>query len=186
MKKLLISLLAILMLTGCGKQEAPVQPPVEEPEVIHTPVEEEQIVAQPEEKPVEIPAQIVEPEKPSEDDCPIEWETIHVEGLIEDTIAYDLEQLTFSGVDGASIMSQFYASLVTQLENHIKETVYPAVMEQHTGANVYGVVSGINYSHEHFEATYEYRVEYLNGTEPQSFTRTDRFDVLTGEVITEE
>ena len=48
MKKLLISLLAILMLSACGKQEAPVQPPMEEPEVIHTPVEEEQIVAHPE------------------------------------------------------------------------------------------------------------------------------------------
>ena len=186
MKKLFIAILAILMLSACGKQEVPEQPPVEEPEVIHTPVEEEPIVAQPEQEPVEIPVEIVEPEKPAEDDCPIEWETIHVEGLIEDTIAYDLEQLTFSGVDGAEAMSQFYASLVAQLEKHTKETVYPAVMDLHTGANVYGIVSGINYSHEYFEATYEYRVEYLNGQEPESFTRIDRFDVLTGEVIAAE
>jgi len=192
MKKMIIALLAIVLLTACGKQEEPVAPIPEEPAAAETPVEEKPAEDPVEEKPapVEIPVQIVEPEaepeQPSGENCPIQWETTHLEGLIEDTVAYDLEMLTFSGVDGAEKMTRFYAELAAQLEKHTKENIYSVVMEQHTGANVYGRISNTNFSLDHFEATYEYRVEYLNGSEPESFTRTDRFDVHTGEVLAAE
>ena len=38
MKRMLFALLAILMLTACGKEEVPVPPPAETPQVSEVPV----------------------------------------------------------------------------------------------------------------------------------------------------
>jgi len=191
MKKLCIVLLALLMLTACGRQEAaqpPVAPPDPEPVTAEVPEEPAEPEPVPEEEPVEIPTQIVEPQEPSPEEIPeeiypLEWEAVHVEGLIEDTVAYDLEQPVFAGTDGAETISGFYTDLVTQLESHTREQVYPAVMEQHTGANVYGKVSHMKWNDQWVEVLYLYRVEYLNDTPAEEFTRVDRFDLTTGEWI---
>ena len=191
MKKLLIAILAVLLLAACASKEAPV-PPVEEPEIVQPPVEEAPVEApKPEpvpEVPVEEPAEPspllpVPEELPEEQPFSLERDVIHVEGLIEDTIAYDLEQLVVSGVEGAEQINGFYEELVQQLEAHTKENIYPAVMEQHTGANVYGIVTHMKWDDTLVEVVYVYRVEYFNGTEPEEFTRTDHFDAVTGEKV---
>lgn len=187
MKKMLIALLAVLMLTACGKQEEPAAAPSMPEEVVQTPVEEAPVV-ETEQEPVEIPVQVEEPQEPSpeeipEEEFPLEWEITHVTGLIEDALAYDLEQISVSEIDGRDAINAFYEKLIGQLEAHTKETIYPAVMEQHAMANVYGKMQAISWNEEWVEVEYEYRIEYLDGSDPESFTRTDRFDVKTGEIF---
>ena len=195
MKKLLIALLAMVLLTACGRQEepaAPVAPPIPE-QTVQAPVKEAPAV-DPEDVPIKIPVQVEgsqEPQEPSpweipEKEFPLEWEITHVTGLIEDAVAYDLEQIIVSEIDGKDAVNVFYEKLVAQLEAHTKETIYPAIMEQHGMANVYGAMKAISWNEEWVEVEYEYRVEYLNGSDPDSFTRTDRFDVHTGEVLAAE
>lgn len=187
MKKLLITALALCLLCGCAKNsEVPVNQ--SEPEVPSPAVTQPETV--PDEKPVEMETEIVEPspdenEIPS-DDVPLEWQILEVDGLIEDTVAFGMEKPIFSGVDGAEVINSFYEALLAQLENHTRETVYPAVLDKHTGANVNGILDAISYSHQWVEVTYTYAVEYLDGSEPESFTRTDRFDLTTGELLEEE
>lgn len=187
MKKLLITALALCLLCGCSKSSnVPVTEP--EPEVPSPAISQPEIVY--EEQPVEMETEIVEPspdenEIPS-DDVPLEWEILEVDGLIEDTVAFGMEKPIFSGVDGAETINSFYDALYDQLENHTRETVYPAVLDKHTGANVYGTVGSISYSHQWVEVPYTYEVEYLDGSDPESFTRTDRFDLTTGELLAEE
>ena len=188
MKKLMILAMALLLLCACGKQEepaAPVAPPMQE-EVAEAPATDEVP-----KEPVEIPTEIVEPEEPKEpspaevpeESFPLDWGMTCVEGLIEDTVAYQLDQPYFENMDCADKISEFYAALVTQLENHTKENVYPAVMEQHTGANVYGIMDAISWNDQWVEVEYTYRVEYLNGAKEEKFSRIDRFDLQTGEII---
>ena len=189
MKKLLIVLLAMLMLTGCGKQEAPVQPPVEEPEVIHTPVEEEQIVAQPEQDVEQTPEEPRDwtPEQPSQDEGVADtfgYGTEKLEGLIEDTIGYTISypQFEMHGYDGKEQINAFYEALALSLEQHTKENVYPQVMERHCIANVFGEVTAVDHEKEpELVVSYEYRVEFSDSEEPAVFIRTDYFDMNTGE-----
>lgn len=191
MKKLLIAVLALLMLTACSKEQEAAAPPVEEPEVVHTPVEEEKIPEEPETAPVEIPTEIVDPESAEpaeepEDSAPFQWEITHVEGLVEDTVAYDLELPVFSDADGADQINDFYEKVIDQLVTHTKENVYLAVMEKHTMANVYGTMLNLSWEEDWVEVEYEYRLEFLDDSAPDFFTRTDRFDLQTGERISSE
>ena len=190
MKKFLIALLAILMLTACGKQDEPAAAPPMPEEVVQTPVEEAPVV-EPEQEPIEMPVQVEEPQEPSpeeipEDDSALIHEIIHVEDLIEDTVAYNLEQPVFSDFAGAEQVNTFYEVLVQQLAEHTKENVYPAVMEQHTMANVCGVVEYLHWDADQVQVTYQYQVEYLNDTPADTFSRTDCFDLKTGEIIPAE
>lgn len=189
MKKLFIAILAILMLSACGKQEVPEQPPVEEPEVIHTPVEEEPIVAQPEQNGEPVPEESRDwtPEQPSEDEGVADtfgYGTEELEGLIEDTIGYTISypQFEMHGYDGKDQINAFYEALALSLEQHTKENVYPQVMERHCVANVFGEVVNVNHENEpELAVTYEYRVEFSDTEEPTVFLRTDYFDMNTGE-----
>lgn len=193
MKRIVALLLALLILSGCGA--APEPAPEPEPEVkTEAP---KQPAPAPEPEP-EKPEQREEPEQPEQPaaeepieeepaaEVPLEWETSHLDGMVEDAVAFDLEILQVSGIDGAETINQYYLDLAAYLENHTRDTVYLEVMEMHTMANVYGVVSSVSWEEPCLVVEYLYRVEYLNDKETGEFSRVDRFDPATGELLPEE
>ena len=184
MKKMLIALLAVLMLTACGKQEEPVQPPVEE----------EKIVAQPEQEFEPTPDEPRDwtPEPPSQDEGVADtfgYGMDELEGLIEDAIGYTIAypQFEMHGYEGKGQINAFYESLAVSLEQHTKENVYPQVLERHCIANVFGEVTEVNHDEEpELAVTYEYRVEFSDSEQPTVFIRTDYFDMESGECLRTE
>ena len=177
MKKLFAALLAVLCLAGCGAKEEP-QPA----EVQPTPAVEEPTPAEPApEAPevVEIPMEVLPEEIPSQTLTMPDYETVQLEGLVEDAIGYVIAYPVFSGFDGAETVNEFYLSLAEHLERYTKETVYKDVMEKQLVASVYGEVTSVQTDGEKLQVDYVFRVETEDNVDEN--TRTDVFDLATGE-----
>lgn len=177
MKKLLAALAAILVLSACSAKEPAPAPAPAEPEV-SAPVAE----AAPEEKPVtELPIEIA-PQEPAADPAePVEYTAIISEGLSGDAVGYSFVQPEF----GQSEIDAFYAQLVEQMESHASTTVHDNCLERHCLANVSGCITEATRKDGILTVTYTYTVEYSDTEEPAVNTRTDRFDLETGERLAE-
>lgn len=178
MKKLLAALAAILVLSACSAKEPAPAPAPAEPEV-SAPVAE----AAPEEKPVtELPIETAPQEQPAEDPAePVEYSVMLVDGLSGDAVGYSLECPEF----GKTEIDNFYTELAQQMEGHASGTVHDNCLERHCLANVYGSVTEATQKDGILTVTYTYTVEYSDTEEPAVNTRTDRFNLETGERLAE-
>lgn len=115
--------------------------------------------------------------------CPLSWEILSEDGMVEDAVAFDLQQPVFSGADGADSINAYYDELITSLIHHTRDKIYTAVMEAHTMANVCGTADIQAVSSGEIAVCYTYDVEYVSQLAPQSFSQTVRFDVITGQIL---
>lgn len=176
MKKLFAAVLALLLVTGCGAKEeedhtaqiAPDPQPVAEDT-------ENNAQNQENSTPVEIPVEITSvPE-----DAPYEVELL--EGLAGDAVGYSLEIPTFSKYNGNEVIHKFYVDMVDNLETYTQGTVHDTCLERHCMANVFGRVDGAWEEDGLLTVEYSYEVQFTDQEEPDVNTRTDVFDVETGE-----
>lgn len=179
-------ILALALLTGCA-QEAPSTPEtpatsVEETTVPETAPETSEALPEVDELPIEInpDASPLEP-VPAELSCADQT----VEGLVEDTVGYTFALPVFSGTDGSEAMTQFYTDLLPEMETYAKETVYLEAMDRHTVVSVFGSYTVDGVQDGALLVSYEVRAEYGEG-DPVTSSRTDHFDLTTGEHLSME
>ena len=184
MKKWMLILLALLLLTGCGAKKTETQEPVEK-----SPVQETQTPETPEEttKPeaVEIPVTINGEDKSyTEMNLDVAYETRTEDGLVEDTVGYVLEYPVFSGIDGAETINQYYQELMEYLTDYAASTVYSEAAERHTVADVTGSFE-IAAADEGLQlgVTYKVAVKFADSDQEESFDRTDVFQPDTGTLL---
>ena len=196
MKKLLAAIFAIFCLAGCSAKpndssttEILEQPAVEEPakQEPAQQVEEVPMQAPPAETAVEEPAAELTEDAPEETNDTYTMAVELVEGLVDDAIGFSLSCPNFKGFPAAEPVNEFYEELVAHLETHTRETIHSQCLERHCMANVYGTVLSTALTSDFLEiqVEYEYRVEYSDSDEPVINTRTDYFNIQTGEVRTE-
>ena len=188
MKKYIAALLAVLCLAGCSakeekadmvgvtvvtQQQEDVSPAPKLPEEL--PVEEVIVEEQPVE---EIPVE----ETPMKGE-PMEYESLMVDGLVEDAIGYGFEIPVFADLEGAEKINEFYEALVDQLTEYTKQTVYEAVQEQGTMANVFGEVTFAERQGDLLAVGYAFHVQLAGEEELKSSDRTDYFNMQTGELV---
>lgn len=184
MKKWMLIVLALLLLTGCGAKETNTQEPVEE-----IPEQETQTPETPKEtkepEAVEIPVTINGSDKSyTEMNLDVEYETQSAEGLVEDTVGYVLEYPVFSGIDGAETINLYYQELVDYLTDYATSTVYSEATERHTVADVTGGFE-IAAADEGLQlgVTYTVTVKFADSDQEESFDRTDVFQPDTGTLL---
>ena len=188
MKKYIAALLAVLCLAGCSakeeksdmvgvtvvtQQQEDVSPAPTLPEEL--PVEEIIVEEQPAE---EIPVE----ETPVKGE-PMEYESLMVDGLVEDAIDYGFEIPVFADLEGAEKINEFYEALVDQLTEYTKQTVYEAVQEQGTMANVFGEVTFAERQGDLLAVGYAFHVQLAGEEELKTSDRTDYFNMQTGELV---
>ena len=177
MKKLFAALVAVLCLAGCGAKEQPQPveaepiPTVEEPAPVEPAPETPEVV--------EIPMEVHPGEIPAQNITMPDYETVQLEGLVEDAIGYVIAYPVFSGFDGAETVNGYYLNLAEHLERYTKETVYKDIMEKQLVASVYGEVTSVQTDGEKLQVDYVFRVETEDNVDES--TRTDIFDMTTGE-----
>lgn len=184
MKRILAALLAVLCLAGCSAKE-------EKTDLVGVTVvtqQEEPAPKVPEELPVEeVPVEEVPVEVPQEETPvkgePIEYDSLMVDGLVEDAIGFGFEIPVFADMDGAEKINAFYDALVDQLTQYTKQTVYEAVQEQGTMANVFGEVTFAEQQGDLLAVGYAFSVQLAGEEELKTSERTDYFDIATGEVV---
>ena len=191
MKEKFAALLAVLLLlTGCGQKTQMSDVAVlEEPEAVEeeAPAAEEPDPA-PEEKPAELPVEEPDPEIPAcEDGVAPEWDEAQfeltvVEDLIEDAVAYKLDQPTFTGLNGADKINSFYADIILNLENFCKSQIFNEAMEKSCIADAYGILDFARIIDGELQVQYRFRAEFSDETEREN-VRIDYFDVETGDRI---
>lgn len=176
-------ILALALLSGCGR-EAPAAPDlsgtVEETTQPNVSTQTPEETPEVEEIPITInpdsaesgPLEPVPAEVTATDDV--------VEGLVEDAVGYSFALPVFSGADGADAMTQFYKELIPELEFYVQDTVYSKAMELHTVASVYGSYTLDGVQDGALVVSYEVRAEYSDH-DPVTSSRTDHFDLTTGE-----
>lgn len=174
MKKKAAAVLAVLLLlTACSAQKKPEPQPQPQPEPVVQPAPEPEVE--------EIPV-TVNPEPEGE---AVQPEIKTEEGLIEDTVGYVCEYPVFSGFDGAQTVNGFYKELTDGLIAHSKETVYNTASEKSCVASAYATVERASEADGVLSVDFKFRVEYSDGTVDEK-TRTDRFQMTTGERIQED
>ena len=188
MKKCIAALLAVLCLAGCSAKEEKtdmvgVTVVTQQEEVSPAPklpeeLPEKEIVV--EEVPVEVPQE----ETPVNGE-PMEYESLMVDGLVEDAIGFGFEIPVFADMDGAEQINAFYEELVDQLTAYTRQTVYEAVQEQATMANVFGEVTFAERQGDLLAVGYAFHVQLAGEEELKTSQRTDYFDMTTGEVVKE-
>lgn len=178
MKKILVALAAVFVLSACSAKEPTPAPTPAEP-AVSAPA----AAPAPEEKPVtELPIELAPQEQPAEDPAePVEYSIILIEGLSGDAVGYSLQCPEF----GQTEIDTFYTELTQQMESHASGTVHDNCLERHCMANVYGQVTAAVQEAGVLTVRYEYRVEYSDAEEPEVSQRTDRFQLDTGERIKE-
>ena len=184
MKKYIAALLAVLCLAGCSAKE-------EKADMVGVTVvtqQEEPAPKVPEELPVEdvpveeIPAEVPQEETPVVGE-PVEYESLMIDGLVEDAIGFGFEIPVFADMEGAEQINAFYEELVDQLTAYTRQTVYEAVQEQATMANVFGEVTFAERQGDLLAVGYAFHVQLAGEEELKTSQRTDYFDITTGEVV---
>lgn len=176
MKKLVAAVLALLLATGCGAREEEQHTTQITPDVQPVVEETGQETGQQENStPVEIPVEITK--LPGE----VAYEIELLEGLVGDAVGYSLEIPTFSDVNGNEVIHKFYVDMVNDLVSYTQGTVHDTCLDRHCMANVYGRVGNAWEEDGLLTVEYSYEVQYSDQEEPNTNTRTDVFDVETGE-----
>jgi uncharacterized protein YraI len=114
---------------------------------------------------------------------PMEYESLMVDGLVEDAIGYGFEIPVFADLEGAEKINEFYEALVDQLTEYTKQTVYEAVQEQGTMANVFGEVTFAERQGDLLAVGYAFHVQLAGEEELKTSDRTDYFNMQTGELV---
>ena len=174
-------ILALALLTGCSQKatQTPTPPTtvVEESAQPDTPIDTTEETPEVDEIPIEInpDASPLEPVPAG-----LSYTDHTVEGLVEDTVGYTFALPVFSGTDGSEAMTQFYTDLLPEMETYAKETVYLEAMDRHTVVSVFGSYTVDGVQDGALVVSYEVRAEYGEG-DPVTSSRTDHFDLTTGE-----
>ena len=130
----------------------------------------------------QIPEEIPVEETPVKGE-PMEYESLMVDGLVEDAIGYGFEIPVFADLEGAEKINEFYEALVDQLTEYTKQTVYEAVQEQGTMANVFGEVTFAERQGDLLAVGYAFHVQLAGEEELKTSDRTDYFNMQTGELV---
>ncbi|MBR5520305.1 MAG: hypothetical protein IKU55_06260, partial [Clostridia bacterium] len=80
-------------------------------------------------------------------------------------------------------MRMYYEDLVQDMEGFTKDVVYEKAMERSCGVSVYGKVVTAVMIDDVLFVTYAYECHYNDAEEPETETRIDRFDPVTGEPV---
>ena len=179
MKRLLAALAAVLCLSACSaKEPEPIRLPEQTTQTVEQTAPQTEQTA-PADKPVEeLPIQ--SPEQ-SEETQPVQYTVTVRDGLVEDAIGYVLEQPVFTDLPGAEAINAFYVQLCDYLTAYTKETVYEACMERTCVADVTGTVTAVSLDDTKLTVEYTYTIAFSNEETPTVNTRTDCFDIQTGE-----
>lgn len=181
MKRMIAALAAVLCLAGCAAKEK--QTEVVGVTVVTEQTAEAEPVPKVEEVPVEqVPAEEEEPEALPEDKYQYAVGISTLEGLVGDAVGYVLEYPVVSGLPAEETINEFYTKLLSQLENYAQQTVNEQCLERFCVADVSGIVGQAVLEGELLTIDYTYEVKYSDAEEPEVFTRTDTFQVQTGEV----
>lgn len=175
MKKVIFAILALLLVSGCGTREEPntIQIQPDPQPVVEEPVEETENSE--DSTTVEITVEITSlPEE-------VPFELILLDGLVGDAVGYSLEIPTFSDVEAGEVIHNFYVEMVEDLKSYTEDTVHAACLERHCMANVFGRVVSATMDEGLLSVEYSYEVSYSDADEPTVSTRTDVFDMTTGE-----
>ena len=186
MKKLIAAVLAVLCLAGCSAKEEQTEmigvSVVTKNETAEAPAEETAPSVQ--EFELEVEEALPEDLEPGEGGSvavPVElWE-----GLVGDAVGYSFEYPVFEDYAAVETMNAFYLKLVEGLEAHATDAVNTACLERNCIASVYGKVTYAMLTGDELEVGYECRVEYSDTEEPVVNTRTDVWNIQTGEVTSE-
>ena len=177
MKKLLAIILMMLTLTGCSFVMMPkndhVEMPKPEPEIVVEGAEEEVElkIEDPVEASMEVPAEEA-----------LGYESLMVDGLVEDTISFGFEIPVFD-VPGGEKIGEYFDRVVRSMEDYTKEVVYEEAMGRSCIASVYGQVDSATLEDGIIAVEYSYICQYSDAEEPEVHTTTLCFDMQTGEVV---
>ena len=172
MKRLFLLIFSLALLTACGKEAAPppASPPVEAAEeVLPAPVEEIP------------PADVPITDQPSGEVEQASYISAKIEGLVEDTVGYVLEVPTFENVPEA--VNTFYADLGEHLERYTRETVYAEAAARSCVVSVESMVTSATVKDGVLAVGYTYHCDFSDRDVVNGNSRTDRFDLATGEHI---
>lgn len=169
MKRLFAVILMILMLTACAAEKpAPEQEKLpEEVEVTEEAVQEET-------------AEETLPEEPAEEEMP--YESLMVDGVVEDTIGFGFEIPAFD-CPGSEAIGEYFDGFVQNMENFIRDVVYENAMSRSCIVSVYGTVDSATVEDNILTVTYSYECQYSDAQEPEVETTVLRFDLQTGDVV---
>ena len=134
----------------------------------------------------EIDVECAYPAEPeSEESAPVEVPVELREGLVGDAVGYTLQIPVFADYAAAETMNAFYLELVDGMESYVRKYVNEACLQRNCIASVYGEVTGAVLTGSLLEVDYECRVEFSDTEEPTVNSRSDVWNVDTGEVKSE-
>lgn len=170
MKRLFAIILMIFMLTACAAEKPQ---PQEEAPAAETEVTEEIVREAPAEE---------EPEEPSYAEEEMPYESIMVDGGVEDTVGFGFEIPQFD-CPGSEKIREFFDWTVQNMEDYTKEVVYENAMSRGCIVSVYGRVDSATVADNILTVHYSYECQYSDAEEPEVESTVMRFDMTTGEPV---
>ena len=176
MKKLLAIMLMMLTLAGCSFVVKPKNKPYDPKDGMQP--EPEPVVQEAEE---EIEPEIEEPKAEiTEEEMP--YESLMVDGVVEDTIGYGFEIPQFD-CPGSEKIGEFFDRFVMNMEDYTKDVVYENAMSRSCIASVDGTVDSAAVAGDLLRVTYSYACRYSDSEEPEVETTVMCFDMTTGDLV---
>lgn len=178
--------LTLALLTGCGQAQAPAAADNQsetqtETQITPTQPEETAPEENQEQEVVDMETDVVSGQTLEAAPAELVCTSNPQDGLVEDAVGYSFDLPVFSGLDCAETINRFYEELLPELTLYAQETVYNTAMEQHTVASVFGSYT-VDGQTEGQLVVSSYQVSAQYGEEePVISSRTDYFDLESGE-----
>ena len=191
MKIWLWSLSLLVLLTACSTEKSAAEPQIStEPDNSVEEVAEKASSSSAET--VEIPISVQENDQTTSNDTQSNLsetaftgnvDTLIVDGLVEDAVSFCYYIPVFSDCNGAEKINEYYSELSDTLSDYSYSTVYTQCSERHTVADVTSNFSCSSVGEDQIlKVVYTVEVKYADNDQPDSFSRTDLFDLETGEL----
>lgn len=187
MKKLIAILLMVLMLTACGNKKDTAEKKDTKIGTASGPVVEMAPIVDMAEELEEVPAEQKETEEPKEEPAiegrPMEYTSLMVDGVVEDTVGFGFEIPVFD-CPGNEKIQEYFSDFVGEMESFAKDVVYENAMQRSCIVSVYGAVDSAMLVDDVLSVTYSFRCDYSDAEGVEDEERSiHRFDIQTGEPV---